>query len=529
VPDLSDQPAVEGAVEATLANVYGVLGAYDEARAHGRRALALLRAPEGGPARGADPRDLTFALMAAGDAEYRLLDFPAAERLLREAVDLAVSTHGKDSIEAAQAKVKLGFFCNATSKDAESAALLKDGIDVIRRKAEPALLSSALMEQGSLATSLGRVAEAEPPLREAMAICKQLYGPRHARMSTAEWLLGEALVKKGALDEADPLLQDALSIRREVYGPDHPHVALVLSSIGYERLAQGRFAEAEDAFGQALAIRRARFGEKHAGVAASLQDIGWTQIQKGDPATGVKTLRQASDMYRATLGPKAPELVTALNNLAIATQNTGDLPGAIAVWEETLATAKTAYGNESTQVALTLLNMAGTYFPAGRAEDAERSTREGLDMARRVKADPHTIAYGAQQLAFLLEEKGDLAGALPLLQEAYEINKPQRAPDSVENAGDLASIGNLCVKLGRWEDAKSVMAECLAIREKVLPPNDWRLANARGLLGVALANLGQRDKAEPLLVSSAATIAASVEAPPNVKADAQARLALLRR
>jgi len=150
-------------------------------------------------------------------------------------------------------------------------------------------------------------------------------------------------------------------------------------------------------------------------------------------------------------------------------------------------------------------------------------------MARRVKADPHTIAYGAQQLAFLLEEKGDLAGALPLLQEAYEINKPQRAPDSVENAGDLASIGNLCVKLGRWGDAKKTMEECLAIREKVLPPNDWRLANARGLLGVALANLGQRDKAEPLLVSSAATIAASAEAPPNVKADAQARLALLRR
>jgi len=105
----------------------------------------------------------------------------------------------------------------------------------------------------------------------------------------------------------------------------------------------------------------------------------------------------------------------------------------------------------------------------------------------------------------------------------------RKAGEWATYAGDLASIGNLCVKLGRWGDAKKTMEECLAIREKVLPPNDWRLANARGLLGVALANLGQRDKAEPLLVSSAATIAASVEAPPNVKADAQARLALLRR
>jgi|SoiMethySBSTD1v2_1073268.scaffolds.fasta_scaffold54132_5 tetratricopeptide (TPR) repeat protein len=528
VADLSDQPAVEGAVEATLANVYGVLGAYEPARDHGNKALSLLRAPGGGPARGADPRDLAIALMAAGDAEYRLLDLPAAEKLLREAVDLSVRTHGSDSLEAAQAKVKLGFFYNATAKDAESAALLKEGIDVIRRKGDPALLSSALMEQGSLATSLGRIDQAEPPLREAMAICKQLYGPRHARMSTAEWLLGEALVKKGALDEAEPLLQDALSIRREVYGPDHPHTALVLSSIGYLRLAAGRFAEAEDAFGQALAIRRARFGEKHAGVAASLQDIGWTQVQKGDPVTAAKTLRQACDLYRATLGPKAPELVVALNNLAIATQNTGDFPGAIVVWEETLETAKAVYGTEHTQIALTLINMAATYFRAGRAADAERATREGLEIARRVKDDPHTIAYGDQQLSFLLEARGDLAGALPLLQEAYEINKPQRAPDSLDSAGDLAYMGNLCVKLGRWEDAKKIMEECLAIREKALPPNDWRLANARGLLGVALANLGERDKAEPLLVASAAVIAASPDAPPEVKADAQARLAVLR-
>ncbi|HJQ98140.1 MAG TPA: serine/threonine-protein kinase [Candidatus Polarisedimenticolaceae bacterium] len=526
VADLSDQPGVEGAVEATLANVYGVLGAYEPARDHGNKALSLLRAADGGPARGADPRDLALALMAAGDAEYRLLDLPAAEKLLREAVDLSVRTHGNDSLEAAQAKIKLGFFCNATAKDAESAALLEDGIDIIRRKGDQALLSSALLEQGSLAGSIGRIAEAEPPLREAMTICKQLYGPRHARLSTAQWLLGDVLVKKGALDEAEPLLQDALSIRREVYGPDHPHVALVLSSIGYERLAQGRFAEAEDAFRQALAIRKAHFGEKHAGVAASYADIGWTQIQKGDPVTAAKTLRQACDLYRATLGPKTPELVVALNNLAIAMQNMGDLPGAIAAWEDSIETAKAAYGNESTQVALGLINSAGTYFRANRAADAERVTREGLEMARRVK-DPGTIAYGAQQLSFLVEARGDLAAALPLLQEAYEVNKPQRAPDSLDSAGDLAVMGDLCVKLRRWEDAKKIMEECLAIREKGLPPNDWRVANARGLLGVALANLGQRDKAEPLLTSSAAVIAASAEAPPEVKADAQARLAAL--
>jgi tetratricopeptide (TPR) repeat protein len=526
--DLSGQPAVQGAVEATLANVYGVLGVYDQARDHGKKAIELLRAPGGGPARGADTDDLATALMATGDAEYRLLDFPAAEKLLREAIDVAVRAHGPESIEAGQAKVKLGFFLNAASKDTEAAALLEDGIDVFRRLGNKEMLSSALMEQGSLAISQGRIDRAEPPLREAMAICKELYGPRHARVSTADWLLGQALVKKGALDEAEPLLQDALSIRRDVYGPDHPHVALVLDSIGDSRLAQGRFPEAEEAYGRALVIRRARFGEKHAGVAASLQNIGWEQIQKGDPATAMKTLREASDLFRATLGPNATELVTSLNNLAIATQNAGDLPGAIQVWEETLATAKRAFGEEHAQVATTLLNMAGTYYPAGRTADAERATREGLAMARRVKADPGTIAYGVQQLSFILEGKGDLEGALPLLQEAYEINKVQRAPDSPDNAGDLANMSNLLLKMRRFEDARKMMEECVAIREKVLQPGDWRVANARGMLGQSLLGLGRKADAEPLIVASSAALAANADAPADVKTEAKARLAALK-
>jgi tetratricopeptide (TPR) repeat protein len=527
--ELGDQPAVEGAVQATIAYVYGALGAYEEARDHGRRALALLRAPGGGPARGADPDDLLRALMAAGDADYRLLDREAAERSLKEALDLAVSTHGEDALETAQARVKLGFFYNSISKDDQAAAMLKDGIATFRRKGTPELLAPALMEQGSLAASVGRIQDAEPVLREAMTICRSTWGPRHARVSTAEWLLGDALSKKGAFDEAEPLLQDALSIRREVYGPEHPHVALVLTSIGNQRLAQGRFAEAEAAYGQALSIRRASFGERHAGVAASLGDIGWTQIQKGDPAAAVKTLRQSADMFRETLGPKSTELLSALNNLAIAVQNTGDLAGSIAVWEETLATAKATFGDEHPQVAMTLMNMAGSYYPAGRAADAERVTREGLEMARRTAApDDHVIAYGALQLSFLLEARGDLASAVALQQEAYAINKAQRPENSLDNGGDLASIGDLYVKLKRFEEARKVLEESVTIRERGLPPGDWRRANARSLLGAALLGLGRRAEAEPMIVSAAEVIAASADAPANVKASAQARVAALR-
>jgi len=380
---LSDQPAVEGAVQATLSEAYGALGAYEEARQQGRQALALLRDPRGGPATGADVDDLVHALMSTGDAEYRLLDNNAAERNLREALDLALRAHGPDAVETAEARVKLGFFFNSIGRSSEAQPLLEAGVAAFRRSGDQEALAGALMEQGLLLMNEGNLEGAEPMLREALEVTRKTWGPRHARVSTASWLLGSALSSKGAFEEAGPLLNEALSIRLEVYGPDHPHVALVLASLGDWHLDQEHFEEAEASYRQALEIRSKHFGLRHAAVASSLKNLGWAQVQKGDPATAVGTLRSAVDTFRATLSPKSPDLPPALNNLAIALQQSGDLPGALGVWEETLAATRAAYGEESPEVAKALLNMAGIYYPMNRVTDAERVTREGLAMARR--------------------------------------------------------------------------------------------------------------------------------------------------
>ena len=73
-----------------------------------------------------------------------------------------------------------------------------------------------------------------------------------------------------------------------------------------------------------------------------------------------------------------------------------------------------------------------------------------------------------------------------------------------------------------------MLEESVTIRERGLPPGDWRRANARSLLGAALLGLGRRAEAEPMIVSAAEVIAASADAPANVKASAQARVAALR-
>ncbi|HEU5179148.1 MAG TPA: tetratricopeptide repeat protein, partial [Candidatus Polarisedimenticolia bacterium] len=98
---------------------------------------------------------------------------------------------------------------------------------------------------------------------------------------------------------------------------------------------------------------------------------------------------------------------------------------------------------------------------------------------------------------------------LALKQEIYDIEKSQRAPGAVENGINLTDIGETRLALKQYDEARQVLEEALAIREKGLPPGDWRIENTRSLLGVLLAGLGRRAEAEKLLTSSVSAIAAS--------------------
>ncbi len=527
---LAGEPAVEGSVQATLSEAYGALGAYEEARLHGRRALELLRDPRGGPAAGAGADDLVHALISTGDADYRLLDNDAAEKRLREALDLSLAFHGPDAFETALARGKLGFFYNSLGRDQEAQPLLAASIATFRRAGDREALAGSLMEQGLLFTNREDPERAEPLLREALEVSRQTWGPRHARTATASWILGEALAQKGTFDEAERLLNEALSIRREVYGPDHPHVALVLSSIGNLRLGQQRFEESEAAYRQALAIRTKHFGSGHAAVAASLKDLGWMLLQKGDPTAAIPPLREAADIFKATMGPKSTSLPPTLNNLALALQQSGDMQGSLKAWEEALAANRAAYGEESQQVAKTLLDMAGLYYPMHRIQDAERVTKEGLAMARRTApARDHLIVYGARQMVFLLEDRGAWAEVLPLLLETYDIEKGERPEGAVENGGNLTEIGEAHIELKQYDEARKTLETALALREKGLPAGDWRIESTRSVMGAALAGLGHWAEAEKMLTASASALAASAEAPRYVKSKAQERVQALRR
>ena len=71
------------------------------------------------------------------------------------------------------------------------------------------------------------------------------------------WLVAVALLlrARGKLDEAEPLLREALAARREALGDTHPSTLVSINNLGDLLQARGALDEAEPLMREALAAK----------------------------------------------------------------------------------------------------------------------------------------------------------------------------------------------------------------------------------------------------------------------------------
>src|SRR5262245_21633424 len=82
-----------------------------------------------------------------------------------------------------------------------------------------------LITQGRALLGRGRFREAEPLLRQALAICRKVLGENHPDTATSYSNVASCLDAQGKSSEALPLFRQALAIYRKVLGEDHPSTA----------------------------------------------------------------------------------------------------------------------------------------------------------------------------------------------------------------------------------------------------------------------------------------------------------------
>ena len=102
----------------------------------------------------------------------------------------------------------------------------------------------------------GRVTEAEPLYRQALAILEKSLGPEDASVATSRENLGGLLKSQGKLDEAEQLLKHARATKEQIFGKNHPNLLKTLSQLGDLYRLEGKADLANELFKTAGEIQK---------------------------------------------------------------------------------------------------------------------------------------------------------------------------------------------------------------------------------------------------------------------------------
>ena len=158
--------------------------------------------------------------------------------------------------------------------------------------------------------------------------------------------------------------------------------------------------------------------------------------------------------------------------------------------------------DKPTTAAAVRTTLGQTYQALGLYPEAEPHFREALKLRQALGTNNADVAAGLANLASLLQDKGDFAGAEPLYRESLQIRRRVLGPDHSDVASVLNDLALLVKQRGDYVGAEAMYRESLAIKRKHPGEPDTSTALTLMNLGLALEDKGDLEGAEPLIRQS---------------------------
>jgi tetratricopeptide (TPR) repeat protein len=316
-------------------------------------------------------------------------------------------------------------------------------------------------------------------------------------------VIGRVYQRLGLHDKAQTLLEQALAAGRRAFGPEHESVARSLNELGVLLYEEGDYAAAVPMLEQALAMRRKLLGDEHKDVAVTLVDLGRAYSALGDLQRAEPMFRESLAIRTKVLGEEDHETGTSLSDLALLLWFRGDLDGAESLYRQSLAIYRKTSGDDHPNVATILSILGGIATDRHNYVTAEPLIRQALAIERRALGGEHfEIASTLNRLSTALRQQGRYGEAESASRDAIRIAKNALGPDHSDVA--LYELNLARVYLARHDAAAAepLLRSALRARERSYPAGHWRIGEAKGLLGEALAALARYGEAERLLLDA---------------------------
>jgi tetratricopeptide (TPR) repeat protein len=267
--------------------------------------------------------------------------------------------------------------------------------------------------------------------------------------------LGIAYARMGRYAEAEPLVEEALALWREILGPSHVNVAVALNNVAGLYGSRGRHEDAQRCQAEALKIDEAAYGEFSPFVANDLNNVGVSLVNLRKFSAGQQVLRRAIDIAGSSTTPH-PRLSDYLANLAASLAFTHHYDEAEDLLGRALSMQIAARGRNHPSVGTTMVRMAECALKLKRYATAMRRAEEALGILRTRLGDKHPdtgAAYFTLAVAYVKNKRLDLAELA--FQSVLEIDRTATV-EPVDRSAHLREYAGLLRSTGKKSEAKAL-------------------------------------------------------------------------
>ena len=393
----------------------------------------------------------------------------------------------------------VGLFENAGSTPGGASLDIRQLLDEGVRRGElelvqqPVALAELLGVIARLRTGLGDYAQAlELQQRQAGIIAGLDDPPPALRLQAAIDMgrtrrqLGEAAACSAALRPLQPL---ALREGRRL----PPVAADFHTQLARCQRDEGELAAARAGFQRALAIRR-EAPQHDAGVVESLSDLASLHAAAGDSALALREQQSALALLRASVGPRHPQAIDILRSTCSLHRELGNLRAAEADCREALEIALELRGARHHATVDVRRQLAALLVDDGRLGEAEVIFRDAHAwLVARLGQRHRDVARNENSMAIVAWEHGDFDAALAGLQRA--VATWRALGNDALLAGGLFNLALVLHETGDQAGAAAALEEALALRSAAFGPEHALVAATLRLVGEVEAARGHPDAA----------------------------------
>lgn len=383
--------------------------------------------------------------------------------------------------------------------------LLRTGRERVSKELgdQPELRARLLDRIGDAYSVIGPLSESQSAYEESLRVRAAAVGDSSIESAYTWNGLATAFHNQGNFDLAAQAARRAAEITERHRGPGDQQVAEMIAGLALSLSASG------DTPGALIAIRRAVDLDQQHGRAGSLpaayrlQSLGAILRQKGDYRAALEPLRESAAIQRQLAEPLS--LSGVLNELGMALNLAGYSAESEKTLRECLEAARKVFGDAHGNIAMIKVNIAYALVAQGRGGDAERLILEASEVFDQAFGAAHPrktdilLALGDAQAS-----QGRVGEARAALTRARAIAHGAWGPTHPRSARATARLGRLEAEQGDARTAIPLLEEAIAALDQAKGTPELDIFERA--LGQAYAALGDKGRAEPLLLRAHASL-----------------------